>query len=276
MKELVDWVLARRYAVIALAVIFAPNLSFVSAGLLALQTAYRGPVVAIGDALLAALGVAFVTLLAGGPQGMPVAAVIALVIGIVVGTGIRFLRSLTLCFQAIVLCLYVGVLVYTLFGSTTNLLFDTTMDQFVELADLQGVSAGELTELRARQPRLVGVFAISIFLDLTAVLMLSFWWLGIAREEVRFGEQFRALRLGYVLGLPGALICLGTLVFESALVHNLFGVAACGFLVQGLAYSHQWVHARERHPAYLLPLYVLVVPAFLVFSLFAVLGFSPS
>jgi hypothetical protein len=274
MKELVDWVLARRYALISFAVIFAPNLSFVSAGLLALQTAHRGPVVAIGDALLAALGVAVVTVLAGGSAAMPLAASVTLTMGVIVGGAIRYFRSFTLTFQAIVLCAYVLVLGYSLFGSTSNVLFDSIMDQILEIMRAQGASAGALAEQRLLQPRLVGVFAISILSELIVVLILAYWWLSLAREEVKFGEEFRALRIGYVLGVPGALICFAVLVFDGSLVHNLFGVAACAFLLQGLAYAHRWAFAHQWHAVYLLPVYVLLVPMLLLFSA-VVIGLYP-
>jgi hypothetical protein len=251
-RELIRWVLARRYAVVALAVVFAPNLSFVSAGLLALQAAYRGPAVAIGDALLAALGVAVVTLLAGGPAAMPLAALMALAIGVIVGSTIRYFRSLNLTFQALLLVAYVAIIGYTIFGSTSNIVFDRMMTEIVEMMRAQGMAAGAITELQSMQPRLVGIFAVSIFL----------------------GEEFRSLRLGYVLGVPGAAFFILSLVIDSTLVHNLFGVAVCGFLVQGLAYVHQWAHAQRLHPVYLLPVYLLLVPLILLFALLGVFGFN--
>jgi hypothetical protein len=273
-RELIRWVLARRYAVVALAVVFAPNLSFVSAGLLALQAAYRGPAVAIGDALLAALGVAVVTLLAGGPAAMPLAAIMALAIGVIVGSTIRYFRSLNLTFQALLLVAYVAIIGYTIFGSTSNIVFDRMMTEIVEMMRAQGMAAGAITELQSMQPRLVGIFAVSIFLDLTVVLLIGYWWLALARDEVQFGEEFRSLRLGYVLGVPGAAFFILSLVIDSTLVHNLFGVAVCGFLVQGLAYVHQWAHAQRLHPVYLLPVYLSLVPLILLFALLGVFGFN--
>ena len=276
MKQLIDWVLARRYAVIALAVLFAPILSFISATIIALQTAYRGPVFGIGDALIAALAMALITLLAGGTSGMLVAGTVALTLGVVIGTAIRFLRTLTLSIQGILLVFYLVVFGYTLFGSTSNLLFDTMMEQIADMMRGQGVPESDLAGLDVLQPRLVGIFAVSIFVDVITVLFLAYWWLGIARSDSRFGEEFRSLRLGYVLGVPGAIICLATLVIDNSLVHNLFAVAACGFLLQALAFSHEWAHSQKWHPVFLVPVYLILVPMFVLFTLVGVLGVNPA
>ncbi len=276
MKELINWVLERRYVVIGLAVIFAPNLSFISASVIALQTANRGPVIGIGDALIAALVMAFITLIAGGAAGMLVAGTIALSMGVVIGAGMRALRNLTLCIQGFVLVAYLLVLGYTLFGSTSNLVFDTMMSQITDLLRAQGMSDAEVDGMQRLQPRLIGIFAISIFVDVITVLFLSYWWRGIATGAGAFGADFRKLRLGYVLSIPGALICLATLVFENALVHNLFAVAACGFLLQALAFAHEWSHSQQWHPIFLVPVYLILVPMFLLFTLVGVLGVSPA
>lgn len=275
MKEFIDWVLARRYVVIGLAVLFAPNLSFMSASIIALQTAYRGPVYGIGDALIAALVMAFVTLLAGGTSGMLVTGTIALAMGVVIGAATRYFRTLTLSIQSFLLIAYVLVAAYTFFGSTTNVLFETMMDQLVKLVTAQGLPDAELAELRSRQPRLIGIFAISMFIDIMTVFLLSYWWLGIARGTRSFGQEFRALKLGYVLGVPGAVLCGAVLVFENALVHNLFAVAACGFLLQALAFAHAWANSQQWHPVYLVPVYLLLFAVFLLLTIVGVLGIGP-
>jgi hypothetical protein len=276
MKDLLDWVLTRRYAVIAVAVIFAPNLSFVSAAVMALQMAYRGPVTAIGDGLIAALAVAIIALVVGGGAPMALTGALAVAMGLLVGGTIRYFRGLTLSFQAIVLVGYALILLYTAFGSTSNAVFDTMAQQFIELLRTQGVSDAELPSTAAFQARLIGVFAISIFFDVLVILLLGYWWLSIARGDIDFGNEFRTLRLGYVLGAIGAIVFIAALVFDYALVHNLFAMAACGFLIQAIAYSHQLVFVNKWHPVVFVPIYLLLVMTFLPFALFGVLGIVPT
>jgi hypothetical protein len=272
MKELVDWALARRYVVIALAVIFAPFLSFISAAIIALQTAYRGSVVAIGDALVAALAITSIALVTGVSGPATAAGVVAVGLGLALGGMMRVLRSFGLTIQVVLLLAYGIVLVYTLFGSVNNELFDETMTQVIEILDSQGIGPAETAELRAHPLRLIGFYAVSALIDVIIVLVTAFWVLSIARGDNAFAQQFRALRLGFVLGVPGAVIVAAAFVFDADVIHNLLAVAACGFLLQGLALVHGWAHSRQWHPVYLVPVYLFGVPAVVVAAVAGVLG----
>lgn len=276
MKDLLDWVLARRYAVIAIAVIFAPNLSFVSAAIIALQMAYRGPVTAIGDGLLAALAVSVIALLAGGGSPMALTGALAIGMGLIVGGAMRYFRGLTLTCQAVVLAGYALIILFSIFGSTSNTVFESLAQQSLELLRAQGLADSELPNPAVLQARLVGIFAISMFLDVIVILLLAYWWLSIVRNDIQFGSQFRAFRLGYVLSALGAGVFVAALVFENALVHNLFAMAACGFLIQAVTYSHQVVYVNKWHPIVFVPIYLVLLLTFLPFALFGVLGVGPT
>ena len=274
MKELVDWALARRYAVIALAVIFAPFISFLSAAIIALQTAYRGPVVAIGDALIAALAVTSLALITGVSGPATAAGVIAIGIGLGLGGLMRGLRTFNLTIQIVLLIAYTLVLMYTLFGSIDNRLFNETMMQVTAILRERGFAAAQIQELSTHPRRLIGFYSVSALIDVILVLVTAYWVLSIARAEKQFGEQFRALRLGFVLGVPGAVIVLLAFVFDADVIHNLLAVAACGFLLQGLALVHGWAH-KERWPSvYLVPIYLLIVPTVIVATVAGVLGIA--
>lgn len=272
MKLLVDWLLERRYAVIALAVVFAPYLSFVSAAVIALQTAHRGPVVAIGDALIAALAVTSLALFTGVGGAVTTAGVIALGVGLALGGLMRALGSMNLSVQVVLLFAYGAVLLYTLFGSVDNALFRETMTQVTAILDERGLAASEIEELRANPLRLVGFYAISALTDLILVLVTAYWALSLARGDRLFGERFRELRIGFVLGVPGAIIVGAMFVIDHALIHNLLAVAACGFLLQGLALVHSRAHTDQWHRLYLVPVYLFGVPALIVATVAGVLG----
>lgn len=272
MKELLDWALARRYVVIAVAVIFAPFLSFISAAIIALQVAYRGPIVAIGDALIAALAITSIALVTGVSGPATAAGVIAVALGLGLGGIMRALRSVNLTIQVVLLLAYVIVLAYTLLGSGNNELFDETMTQVTQILSDQGIAPGDIEQLRAHPLRLVGFYAVSALTDVIIVLVTAFWGLSVARGDNQFAQQFRALRLGFVLGVPGAAIILATFVFDADVIHNLLAVAACGFLLQGLALAHGWAHAQQWHPLYLVPVYLFAVPVVVVATVAGVLG----
>jgi hypothetical protein len=272
MKELIDWALARRYVVIAVAVIFAPFFSFVSASVIALQLAYRGPVVAIGDALIAALAITSIALVTGVSGPATAAGVIAVALGLGLGAVMRVLRSFNLTIQVVLLVAYVIVLSYTLLGSGNNELFDETMAQITQILRDQGIAPGDIDELQSHPLRLVGFYAVSALTDVVIVLVTAFWALSVARGDDLFGTQFRALRLGFVLGVPGAAVILSMFVFDADVIHNLLAVAACGFLLQGLARVHGWAHAQQWHPLYLVPVYLFAVPVVVVATVAGVLG----
>jgi hypothetical protein len=272
MKELVDWVLARRYVVVALAVLLAPSVSFVSAGIIAVQTAYRGLVVGVGDVLVAALAVALVTLASGGGAAQTVSGCIALVAGLCVGAAARALRGFNLIVQCLLVVAYAIVLLYTLFGSTDNALFDALMQSMQEVMAEVGATAQQLDALAMNKPRLVGFIAVSALMDLMLVAVMTFWLLGIARGDNDFARQFRKMRLGYVLGVPGALFILGALAFNGTLIHNLSGVAACGFLLQALALIHDKAHALKWHPIFYVPVYVFGLLFGITLTMMEVLG----
>jgi len=103
------------------------------------------------------------------------------------------------------------------------------------------------------------LLASAVFLQLVGTLLLGYWWSLLALGQRRFGQEFRRLALGRLLGsVATALIVLG-LVFDWELVQNLLPLALLGFLLQGLAVSHAWAHAKGWHPGLMAPLYLLLV-----------------
>ncbi|MGD8324501.1 MAG: hypothetical protein PVF50_09050 [Gammaproteobacteria bacterium] len=263
MQKLVDWLLGRRVAVVLVAVVFAPNITIVSSAVMGLQWVWRGPAVAVGDALLACLAITIIAIgAAGGLTGaMPIAVAgcSSIVIGCFVGGILRRTGGLTLSVQIILLIAFAGIALYTLFGSTSNDLFDAQMAQFIEVLRLQNRPAVEVAAISELQPRLVGFFGLEICLRIVLALFLVSWALGIARRRPEFGQQFRALRIGYVLGIPSALVVVLALLWNSTLLHNLFGIAALAFMLQGLALLHARGHAASWHPLQYVPIYFIGV-----------------
>lgn len=264
MQKLIDWLLERRAAVIVIAVVFAPNVPIVSSTVIGLQWAHRGPAIAFGDALLASLAITVIAVAAAGglsTEAMWIAidGCLSVVIGCVVGVILRAAGSLTLAVQILLLTAFVGIVLYTIFGSTSNALFDQQMAQIVDLLRQQQRSQADIAAIAALQPRLVGVYGLDICLRMLFATLLTFWALGYARRRPEFGREFRELRIGYVLGVPSGLILASTLVLNWTLLHNLFGIAALAFLLQGLAMLHARGHAAGWHPLQYVPIYLIGV-----------------
>ena len=262
MQKLVDWLLDRRSAVIAVAVVSTALIPTISSAVIGLQWVWRGPSVAVGDALLASLIISILAIAANGPGGaLPfvVAGCTSIAAGCIVGAILRATGGLTLAVQVVLLLSLAGIAAYTLFGSTSNAVFAEPMAQFAEALRVQGFAAEEIARVVALQPRLVGLFGLDIGLRLILALLIVRWLLGYARRSPIFGQEFRALRIGYVIGVPSALIAVLTLVTNATLAHNLFGIAVLAFVLQGLALAHARGHAADWNFTHYVPIYLICV-----------------
>ncbi|HMB74681.1 MAG TPA: hypothetical protein VKQ06_13990, partial [Gammaproteobacteria bacterium] len=166
---------------------------------------------------------------------------------------------------------FIGITLYTIYGSTSNALFDAQMAQILDVLRQQQRSEAEIAEIAALQPRLVGVYGLDICLRMLFATLLVSWALGYVRRSPEFASEFRSLRIGYVLGVPSALILVSTLVLNWTLLHNLFGIAALAFMLQGLAMLHGRGHAAGWHPLQYVPIYligVLLVTYVLIVGIF--------
>ena len=80
-----------------------------------------------------------------------------------------------------------------------------------------------------------GLVAAAVFAQLIVAVVLGYWWSSLAGLSQDVGQQFRALRLGRILGVPATLVMAVSLFIDAALVQNLFPLALFGFRFQGLA-----------------------------------------
>ena len=109
------------------------------------------------------------------------------------------------------------------------------------------------------QVMLLGVLFATLFLQLSGALLLATYWVALVNGGQSFGKQFRALRLGRVLGWPATLVVGLGMAFNILLVQNLVPLALACFLFQGLSVSHAWSKSRQWHPAVLGVLYLLMI-----------------
>jgi hypothetical protein len=257
-KAFVVWISARRYRLILLASALAPLLQLASAALIALETARRG----VAQGLVAAgIGVAVVLALAREAAGG--ASVIGGAPGAAWGHGVRvgaMVRrgGFNLAFQGSVLLVGLAVLALHLVGPGPEALFAPMVTELTKVLTESGVQPRELEAIRNAEPMLLGLLASFVLTELLCALFLADWWLGLGAGDRRFGYEFRALRLGRVLGVPATVLLVVALVLEAPVVQNLAPLALFAFLFQGLSVLHAWAHAKHWHPGYLVPVYVLL------------------
>jgi hypothetical protein len=260
MRAFASWVLARRYRLIVLAVAFAPLLPLVTAALEALETAHRGTVQGISSALIALTGILTLALLLGQNVAL-VAGIggVSLAAGIGIGALLRETDSLALTFQSTLLVCAVAVALVTAVGPTSESLFGPLVDEFAALWRERGATAEQLASLGLWKQMLLGVVVGLAFVQLVAAGFLSQWWSSLITPVRSFGNQFRALRLGRILGIPATLVMVLGLVLDIPLIQNLSPLALFAFGFQGLAVLHAWAYARHWRSGVIVPVYVLLM-----------------
>ena len=118
---------------------------------------------------------------------------------------------------------------------------------------------------------LFSVIVAAVLLQVIGGLLLGYWWLTLVREATGFGVEFRALKLGRVLGLTAMVLLALGLIPGLTAIQNLSPLVVFCFLFQGLAVLHAWAHAKQWNPFVTGAAYVLLIPPF---TLLGVLGLS--
>lgn len=264
MKTVVDWLLAQRLRPVVFAVAFAPILPVVTAALMVLASAARGPNQTLIGASLGIVAVWVLAIVTDSSFWLLVApAAVSLLAGVAIGGLLRWARAMGLAFQATVLgCFGVTVLV-VLFGPPSAQLFAPAAEYLIDMLERAAAPQSQIDLVRGLQPIMLGLTAAGAFVQLVVAMLLGYWWLTLARGEPGFGAEFRALKLGRVLGWPAmALVAVG-FFWDLALVQNLTPLAMCAFLFQGAAVMHAWAHAKQWHVGAIVPVYILLVTPFM-------------
>lgn len=264
MKTVVDWLLARRFRPVVFAVGFAPLLPVVTAALFVLEAGARGPSQALIGAVFGTVAVWLLAVFTESSFWLLVApAVVSMVAGVAIGGLVRWAGAMRMAFQAIVLVCFVATLLVLVLGPSPETLFAPAAEYLIEMLERADAPAAQTELVQGLTPIMLGLTAAGAFVQLVAALVLGYWWLMLAREEVGFGVEFRALKLGRVLGWP-ALVVVGLGFFwDAAFVQNLTPLAMCAFVFQGMAVMHAWAHAKQWHVGAIVPVYVLLVTPFM-------------
>ena len=173
---------------------------------------------------------------------------------------IRRAGNLVLAYQAAVLVAMVLVAAIWILGFDVRSFFAPAVQELVALLESNEMPSEDVALIQERGAAVV--LAAAMFWQLVGTLLLGYWWFLLATRQRRFGQEFRRLALGRVLGAIATVLIVLVLALDNELVQNLAPLALLGFVVQGVAVVHAWAHARRLPPALLAPLYVLLlVPA---------------
>jgi hypothetical protein len=256
-KAFIDWVLAQRLRPIVLAVVAAPLLTPVSSALIALETVRRDFAGGVICALGTLAGLFAITTLAGVDTSVFAVGAVCVISGVVIGLLIRRAGNLVLAFQTTVLIGMVLVTAIGLLGFDTRVLFEATMQDLIALLEADEASKAYVEFIQERGAALA--FSAVVFVQLVGTLLLAYWWSLVAMRQRGFGQEFRNLAFGRVLGVIATLVIVLGLVSGVELVQNLLPLAGLGFLLQGVAVVHAWAHAKRWPPGLVAPLYVLLL-----------------
>ncbi len=263
MKAIVEWVLGRPYrpALVAVASAPLPLLgAFVATALLVLVTAHYGARFGLLTALAGAIVLSVLAVVTGADPALYAGGgSLSMALGVGIGALLRWARNLSLTFQSTLLFCLLATAGVSLFGPAPETMFGPMLETIIDLVG-QDAQPEQIAAIRDLAPLMLGVIAAGVFAQLVIALIVGYWALSYARETVAFGESFRALRLGRVLGVFGMIwVTLGLFV-PLGVVQNLTPLALLGFLFQGLAVMHAWAHGKQWHPGLVAPVYVLLVP----------------
>jgi hypothetical protein len=244
-----------------LAVVAAPLLQPVAAAFIALETTRRDFAGGVICALGMLAGVLGIAALAGGDTNFfAVIGVVCAVSGVGVGVLIRRAGNLVLAFQAALLVAMVLVAAIWILGFDVRSLFAPAVEDFIALLGSNDMPPADVAVVEERGAAVI--FAALVFWQLVGTLLLGYWWFLLSTRQRRFGQEFRKLALGRVLGAIATALIVLALAFDFELVQNLAPLALLGFVLQGIAVVHAWAHAKRWPPGLMAPLYVLLlVPA---------------
>jgi hypothetical protein len=171
-------------------------------------------------------------------------------------------QSLSLCLQVTALA---GAAVLVLLHASLG---DPLQFSAAFVRDLAAEMQGRRWPVEFDADALVTMFVRSLWFWIALLTMLlgalslflARWWQSqLAAAPGGFGEEFRALRLGRVLGLVAAVLMVAALFSPPQLVDDLAKLFVCALVVVGLAAAHRAKAAGRLSGASLWVIYLVLV-----------------
>lgn len=244
------------------------SLSFLSVAGVGLVTLVQGPAeggrTVLGSSLLMAL---LTTLIAKTPAPAIFFAIILWLPAWSLGSLLYRTRSLSMVLQVVIL---LGVAfvsgIYLVLGDPADWWYQHLMTNVLPAMEQAGLTLqkepGFEAELKLMTTVMAGLMAIIVCWSILAGLLIARWWQSQLYKPGAFGEEFRALRFGKIIGLAVAtLILMNTMGSGVAaeLALNMLLVIFSIMVLQGLAIVHTVVLGFKINVAWLVMLYVLLI-----------------
>jgi len=198
---------------------------------------------------------------------------------VLLGILLRRARSLNLCFQVAVLCAALGLLiVYAVLPDPAGVWLE-----LLERVVRSMTNSGLL--IKGDVSAMIHIWAQTMWGALAALtlgmvlgsLFLGGWWHSLLQAPGSFGGEYRALRLGLVLGIAVTVLFVAALLVDSGLLASLAWVAFAALSFQGLAAAHRSKAGGRLNRGWLAAIYVLlIVPLSMSLTVFvlAIWGFA--
>jgi hypothetical protein len=263
MRSFARWASDRPYRLVLLTIGLVRLVAPVSGALLVLDALRRGPGSVAISMAASILGVVLLGMLIGSNMAETLSLTApTLVGGAACGALLSWSRSLSLAFQGAVVGFIVLTLVIFLVAPEAGRIGEILQNEVLALLETGGADAAQLASFADLDSgEFVRFLLITLLVSLLAALLLGFWWYALIGDGVRFGSEFRGLKLGRIAGIAlMVLVVVGQLV-DIQLVRNLASLAVVGFLFQGLAVMHARAHSDKwPGPAIALVYCVLFIP----------------
>jgi len=279
MRAAVQWVSARPQWVVLGTIICGYYLAPVAGALLIVYLLRHGPAKGLTVTVFALVGTVGTGLLLGRLLDTSTAMMLGFAVAVILGGAgsgwlLGWSRSLTFAFQTLLVSVIVGVVaLFTLVPSAGGI-GELLQADVVELLRTSGVSNDLVTQFAATDPsELVRVLLISLQLSLLTSLMLGLWWYSLIAEGLRFGREFRALKLGRSVGIALMLLVVAAQLLDAELIAYVAPLAVIGFLFQGLAVLHARNH-RDKWPRIVLVLVYVALFSLSPLTVLVLMGLS--
>ncbi|HEY6643409.1 hypothetical protein [Povalibacter sp.] len=174
---------------------------------------------------------------------------------------LRRAGSLNLCFQVAVAAVAAVVVVVHLVLPDPASVWVELLKRVIESMESAGLTlAGDTDAMIAIWSRTMwGALAALTLATLLGSLFLGCWWQTLLDSPGKFGEEYRRLRLGLVLGLAVTVLFAAAFVSKSALIASLAWVAFSALSFQGLAAAHRGKASGRLNRGWLAAIYVLLI-----------------
>jgi hypothetical protein len=269
------WLAAQRVRrVVFIAVLFPLfGLGIISAAIVLMIAQVKGPREALLDCLIALVLLAGMAWFSGLEVPLLVAsAAVSWAIWVGLGTLLARTGSLALAAQVLVLAAIAGLVAFNLMIEDPIVYWSQLLEAFY--TDLAGQGLEVTVDIEQQAGLMSGVLLAGSLTGAMLVLLLGSSWASRVLGG-NFGQQFRELRLGYVIGGVAALTGIAGLFgldFNGALL--VFGVA---FMFHGIAVVAWWAVSRGWPRGWWIGLLILPVllPELLVIgaTLLSAIGF---